>query len=613
MSDVWTLGGASLESKRVENLRVKFRAADRSIMTWTVWLKSVDEISTFVPNLRDELVLRRNGSRFFTGWVIGREPLHTAGRLGYNITVVDAWFHLEQVLLSSEVADGAGTEKERAIYLLGAGDLRLHFVSVITRAIDMGIPIQLGDLAECFDVPRMALRNMSFAAALNEMMTWLADGTLWLDHSEAPAVVRLSRRASASTVTVNVGEAVVSNIALKPRLELQVEKVQIAAAKRETVDNRRVTVWEEFSAGESTGILPTRGIVAITGPEINVSMPQEVQDSVYVQVQAFNPTDALIHAHKVLRENRQQPPTAYSSQVPVDPYDIHGDKMPLIPLIKLTDGDGQEIDENDWGLFLVQGEPRDWWLKQGIQYTRVNVTATVAWSSGAELIQPGGQFYNIPEPQWATLVGARQRLIFNYPPGAGIYRTTVWEATLSASVTCVRGVTTGTIIRKEDWGWFRLPPDLADNLLAAQNWMPYEGTVTTIQEEMIHNNPVGSVLNVTGWVPETSTMRGLITGCTVTPRTGQVTYEVGPPLRHAFLDIINRFKQSGSDNFYWLSSPDDDGSGAFDTALSSLGSTSSGGGWHYPTTGGETPSNATLTEDGQVELTEDGQITLPES
>ena len=56
-------------------------------------------------------------------------------------------------------------------------------------------------------------------------------------------------------------------------------------------------------------------------------------------------------------------------------------------------------------------------------------------------------------------------------------------------------------------------------------------------------------------------MRGMISGYSVTPATGQITYTLGPPARYAFRDLVNRFRQSGADNIYWLDATGDGGTG----------------------------------------------------
>lgn len=605
MSDTWTLVGQSgkavnatertLEELRAGGLRVRFEAMNISAITWTVWLKDVGEISTYVPDLRQTMTLRVNGDRFFTGWVVGRDPLLSEGRMGYDITVADAWFFLANTMLSSEVLDGTGTAKERPVYLLPAGDLTTHLQSVISRAVALGLPVQAGALADSFDLPRLSMQNQSIGASLSDLMACLADGTLWLDHSGSGDVaVRMSRRSTADEISIAAGTAIITEVSLRPRVDLEVEEVKLSTAKRTTSAGKRVTVFEETTAGSSTSVLPTRGLAAITGPEVNLTLPQDLTDSVEIEVAAFTPTAALQHGHDLLKQNGPVGmPEVYTTQTSNGAF---GSTLvwPADPLLQIVDTDGNEISPEDWPQFLTKGEPRDWWKKDLIEYVQVRITATVASYEDTAVGD------DVPEPpKWARLVGARARTIifFEGEIGGSTAQRTVWEATISATVVCCRGLSNGTLIRSEDWGWFNPPADLAANLLASQNFVPWEGKVSTVQEEMEHGNPVGSVLNITNWVPEAATMAGIITGCTIIPRTGEVTYTVGPPLRHSFLDLVNRFRQSGADNYYWLADPTDDGSSA-------------GGGITEPPAG---PAGQTLDEAGNPELTEDGQYTLDES
>jgi hypothetical protein len=602
MSDIWTLAGQagksvnatarSLEALRVQGLRVNFVSMGIQTMSWTVWLEDVDEIATYVPDLRQTMTLYLNGDRFFVGWVVGRDPQHSAGRLSYRITVADAWYFLANTMLSSDVEDGAGDTAERPVYLLPSGDLADHLQSVVSRAVALGMPVQAGAMADGFEVPRLTLQNQSIAASLADLMAWMADAVMWLDHSDTGNVaVRMSRRATADTITVEHGVAILTNVDLKPRVDLEVEQVKIGKAKRSTFADKRVTIFEEDSAGTVTSVLPTRGLVAITGPEINLTLPNDFTDSQTIEVAEFTATAALQHAHELLRQGGEPYPIATLTQETVGAY---GSEItyPQDPIIEIMDVDGNAVDTVDWPQFLTVGEPRDWWTKDGIEHLPVRVTATVQSTWTGEVGD------TIPDPpKWARLVGARQRSIIKWVGeiGGDVELLVVWEATVSASVVACRGLSSGTLIRKEDWGWYNLPTGLAANLLASQNFVPWEGSVTTVQEELAHNNPVGCKLNITEWVPETATMGALITGCVIIPRTGEVTYQCGPPLRHSFLDLVNRFRQQGADNYYWLADPDDTGSG----------------GWVPPP---ETPAaNVTITEGGDPELTEGGEDTLDES
>ncbi|MFT3991863.1 MAG: hypothetical protein QM680_10690 [Luteolibacter sp.] len=167
---------------------------------------------------------------------------------------------------------------------------------------------------------------------------------------------------------------------------------------------------------------------------------------------------------------------------------------------------------------------------------------------------------NLPsDPKWAQILGA-QKYAFAYNLGDGSAGwKTVWEASVSAVVPLVQTLwaTDTTLIRQEDWGWLNPPEGLAENLLATQSWLPWEGQADLAVDDIPDGNAVGCTLNVTGWLPETSSMYGLISGYSVTPATGQVSYVLGPPPRQAYRDLVNRFRQGGADNIYWISGGDD--------------------------------------------------------
>lgn len=202
----------------------------------------------------------------------------------------------------------------------------------------------------------------------------------------------------------------------------------------------------------------------------------------------------------------------------------------------------------DWPYYLTRGEIKDWWKKDGIKSTMARVTATVA---SAVLRLPGTEVP--PQPKWAKILGVTDTAHFVMVAGTLMVRN-VWQAHVSTMVPLVKTLwsTNTTLIRQEDWGWFNPPLGFAAYLLSTQNWVPWEGEVPLATDDTPPQNAVGSVLNIAGWVPEAAAMRAMISGYSVTPATGQITCTLGPPARYAFRDLVNRFRQSGADNIYWL-------------------------------------------------------------
>jgi hypothetical protein len=568
MSAIWTITGEAgktvdatartLTEMQAEACVAEFASLAPDTLVWEAWMADLTD-TAHIPDYGQVITLWRNEERFFTGHVTGRCPQIAAGRFCYAITVSGPWYWLANTSISSEVEDASTVVVERSVYLFATGSPTDHLISLVSRAVALGMPVALGSIATCFDVPRLSLRDMSFAEAISEIMRWIPDGLVYIDYSgEGYPALCMQRRATATTITLPIADVATPSLSLVPRYDLQVEELSIYYARRGTVDNERVTLYETQTAGTATGPLPARQLIASTGPELDTYLPQDITDSVVVSSAGFDVGAALAIHHDLLKAGHAQVEVA--SAPIIDLWSVGGgdyfsgggasgsNTWPQNPLLVITDPEGNAINLAEWPLFLTKGEIKDWWEKDGWQAIKARVTATVYTSA----IVPFGDAAPTA-PEWTKILGATLTSHF-VNQGNGLCMRYVWQT----SVSCVVPLTKHlffetTLIRSEDWGWLNPPEGLAANLLAAQNWIPWEGRVPVVPEDIPPGNAVGSVLNITGFMTETSAMRALISSYTVRPSTGQITYTLGPPARHSYRDLCNRFRQSGADNMCWIS------------------------------------------------------------
>lgn len=596
MSDVWTIKGQAgklvddtertLEALHVSGLEVFFGTLDDDEATWTTWLRSTAEVATLVPEIGQRISIYLNGDRYFTGHVTGREPIFTAGQWGYSMTVSGPWYWLAKTPLSSEVEDETTVVKERSIYIFDTGSPTAHITSLVARAIELGMPLSLGSIATCANVPRISLREMSLAEAFSEIMRLCVDGHIYFDHSGAdgthPALC-MQRRTPASTVEITPSVIATQKIQLRPRYDLKISEVTTIYATRETYGNKRVNAYKSTTAGASAGGLPDRQIITVSGPEPGLGLPQDLTGSVVVSSSPIynNIGTALGLWHDLLRAGDAIAGGMDSYTAPESDTAVGiTTEWPTDALLIVTDAEGNNISLVDWPYYLTKGDIQDWWAKDGIQSVQARITATVASSVIQETTDAG------PEaPKWARVLGAQGSNHFVIDGGTLKVRY-VWQAHVSATIPLVKiAWSDTTLIRQEDWGWFNPPAGFAAYLLETQNWVPWEGEVPIATDETPPANAVGSVLNIAGWVPEAATMRAMISGYSVRPATGQITFSLGPPARHSYRDLVNRFRQSGADNVYWLN-------------------TTGGGPGSGP--GSTAPDGSILTEAGDYEINEDG-------
>lgn len=561
MSDIWSIKGQadkavdaterSLESLQAEGCEVLFQSLADDELTWDMWLKSTAQIATLVPEYGQKMSLYLNGDRYFTGHVTGREPSFSADRWGYRITVSGPWYFLSREPLSSEIPDETTVVQERAVYLFDTGSPTDHLISLASRAIERGLPISLGSIATCSDVPRLSLREMSIGEAISEIMRLVVDGLVYFDHSGLdgthPALC-MQRRTPATTIEITPALLAVRTLRIKPRFDLKVSELKVNSATRATYGNLRATAFQKQVAGESTGEMPDRQIITVSGPEPGLGLPQDLTDSVVVMSAPLDGhlAAALTLWHDLLKAGEADI-QVYETAVEDTAVGVTV-SWPTDPLVIATDSEGNDLDLADWPYYLTKGEIKDWWEKDGIESIAARITATVASFTDTETTD------DAPEPpKWARVLGATLS-VHNVITDGLLHFRYVWQAHVSTVIPLVKTLweTDTTLIRQEDWGWFNPPEGFADYLLETQNFVPWQGQVPIATDDTPTNNAVGSVLNIAGWVPECADMRALISSYSVRPATGQITYTLGPPARHSYRDLVNRFRQSGADNIYWL-------------------------------------------------------------
>lgn len=545
----------TLTELQAQGALLEYRSLAADTLTWTAWLRTRSQADALVPALGQTITLLRNGERAFTGHVTGRRIRNTAQGPAADITVSGPWWWLEQIPLSSEIPDQAGEAGERTAYVFATGSPRTHLMALCARAIELGAPISTGSIASVFAVPRLSLRNIPIAEAIAEVMRWVADGIVHFDYAaEGHPALCMQRRTPASIVTLNPANVVTPDINLRPRMDLQVEELAIYYARRETVGRRRVTVWDGDSAGTATSGLPKRQPVVVSGPEkVWDVLPQDFTDSVEVRSAVWadivgKPVSALF----VQYDDRLRAAGASNFQVGTFTESIAGGGSFTLPAVttRITDRDGNPVDPA-FTRYLTLGEVREWWTKDGIEHVNARITATIYNTVLSPAPIPGGY---VPEaPAWFEAMGGRQ---FNYivNSGEGTRRKDVFSTTVSVAVPLVKTAwdVPTLLIRAEDYAFVNPPAGLAANLLATQNWLPYEGEVSFITEEIPAGHHVGRTLNISGFAGETANMRALISAHSIRLATGQNTITLGAPERHAYRDLVNRFRQSGADNIVWL-------------------------------------------------------------
>jgi hypothetical protein len=99
-----------------------------------------------------------------------------------------------------------------------------------------------------------------------------------------------------------------------------------------------------------------------------------------------------------------------------------------------------------------------------------------------------------------------------------------------------------------DYSFIAPPANLASNLLASQNFTPYEGQITLVEDTAGGTRYRGCKVNVSGSLPALSTMGALVAAETIDIGTGITTIDLGTPPRLDYRSLVDRIRKTPQDN-----------------------------------------------------------------
>jgi hypothetical protein len=108
------------------------------------------------------------------------------------------------------------------------------------------------------------------------------------------------------------------------------------------------------------------------------------------------------------------------------------------------------------------------------------------------------------------------------------------------------------IYRKSDYDYISPPAGMAEGLLAAQDWVPWEGSIQRVSDEPSGESFLGRKFNVMNAFPECATMNALAKSIVYDFSQGRRTINIGPPRRLDFRGLASKFRRAPTDNITYL-------------------------------------------------------------
>jgi len=554
-SKAWDATSKTLEERDVAEGQVEFSSLDPDILTLTI---EPEDWKTYTsPDLGQSVTLKRDGSTFFYGTVTNVQPTVSGSSQTISVEVSGPWWWMERIQLTSTKTDGSGSTGTRASYVFGTTsgvDLQTAIEDFIDQAITLGCPMQRGTVATFFDVPRITLNQSTCAEAFAELIRLVPDAFASFDYTTSPPTLNVGRRGTASTTTITLGTDAVTDLNIKPIYELKVDRVVLDYLDR---DATGATQFQQQASGTATtGRIQT---ITVSGEEIDTFLPNELFDQVTIALTTTNLKFALESLIPKFNELDAAFPEGgsnwlfnvgnfYTSKnvLTSEGRTISGGLSFGNPLLTpgrsfvtlFNNAEPPEWVINDYN--LQEYEVRHWTAVDGNSITttpvfdydrRSRILGTLGWT---HTWQAGKYDPSAPSPP------SYQWMVHTYPT---IKLWTIATADIPAS---------GVFTRKADYSFIAPPSGLAANLQAAQDFIPYEGTIRLSEESVGGSRYLGTVINLANSISEHSTMKALVAKERLDIKNGTTEIGLGTPDRIDYRTFVDRIRSTPQDNVVYL-------------------------------------------------------------
>lgn len=534
-------------SEVAADVSLRFESLQPDRVSWSVSGQLSDLSDLAIPEVGEELQIYREGVRKFRGIVTQAPATIAGGNIGVQVEAEGAHWWLEKQPLTEVVRDVENNAQERGVLVFRKGQIEANFRRLFNRAQAVGLPVKIGTLATCYEVPQMTVSDGSFADALAELVRMVPDAVTWWDYSGDVPAFNLARRGDAEVLELTYGERPFQEATFQPVLGLETEEVVVQYSQR-GIDG--LTRYLEQRVGSAP--VSKRQVVVTSGPELADILPPDPVETVTVSTaEIYNDLNAFVldsveefWPFWIELQNR------YSADIGVGVLTLSQWLVSDSDSLRYVDGrtpsyyktDGTAIDpttDDPTHAITTPLEDLPDWLPDALDFEEVNLSGTFMIDFTTAAV---ADF-----PEWVKFMLAEADYQDRFISGGNI---TFWlfydvELPLAAVPSALSSLEIGQPLGYQ----FSTPPDdFAENLRAAQGFVPYEGQVTLTEQDAGGDQALGRVVNIAGALPGWDGMRALVQGVDINLATGSQTVRCGAPQRVALQDIVNRLRVDPRDN-----------------------------------------------------------------
>jgi hypothetical protein len=576
---VWTIAGESgkawdgtpqtMAYRQVSGATVTFRSLATDELVLDI---EAEDITTYTaPELGQIVRLYRNGDLFLTGHVTANPVSFSATSQSLRIVVSGPWWWMERINYTSTQTDGTGATATRMTGVFGDAtsgtNLQTAIQTAIDRCVTLGVPIANiaggSSVATYFTVPRVTLNQSTCAQVISELVRLVPDTMVYFDYSTTTPTMQVTRRGAATTRTLTLGTDPVESIDVQPIYEMKVDRVELPYVDRNVTGLTRFQ--QQASGTTTTGRVQ---IITVSGAELDTFLPNDLFETITVSTyptasyESFALTDSMFAEAKANGLTTQLDfPVNQKQYIGGTSSALTGGTSVQQTLqgITVIDMNGQPVSTT--GKFFMQASDMPTWAIDENGFEKVKITGRYAYEWNdlnyvapyrATDTQPGTAF-----PTWASSLDMTQIDAY-YIDAGSVHRsikllvgTYTIEAYLSPTQYGATG-STQTIYKEADYTFIAPPANLAANLLTAQNFIPYEGIISIVEEIPSGTRYRGCKVNIVGSLSAHSTMDALVSEESINLATGQTSITLGTPPRLDYRTFVDRIRKTPQDNIVFV-------------------------------------------------------------
>jgi hypothetical protein len=513
----------TIQSLGIDSANLEFAtlAADEfrfSMRTTTADGKGTDGVKR-IPSLGQEISLFKDGDRKFVGHAVAPEV--DLDRV--TVTARGPWEWMSRIPVSS-VKSGAvdvGADGERPSYAFPEQNLRTSLMDLNNAARTAGVPVkkietadQSAHMSAMFTILTTTVSSKSWADALTDLMAWCVDGVAWYDHSgTGNAQFKVTRRDAMSPLTLTVGSNM-TECKIRPRMDLRVIRTELHFVTRNQTTGR--PRWAKQYHG---AVVPGHvQMVAVSGPDVAVLVPPDDYDSVVLKTKAAKFYGSDYFAYDSVLKSAQE---KYGG---------------LTANLNFSDYPGWNI--------ILSGQTADWMRKErGLKSKSLKVSGWV-----------GGTYNHAAGSGGSGACGSYLKSIgrmTSWVDSNDVGRVSLY-VDFTIPVINLSYPSTTTVYKKWTYKFLTPPADLAQNLRDSQNWVPWEGQIVVVGDEVSGDNRLNRKIRLNGSLSVCEDMDALLKKVTYDIIGGRTTYTLGPPARTDFGSMIRRIARQAADNIKYL-------------------------------------------------------------